>query len=42
MASEKFGAGVLKKLCQTVLHGKGMPEERKTSVVVPIFKGKGD
>ena len=42
IASEKFGVGVIKKLCQRVLDGKGMPEERKTSVVVPIFKGKGD
>ena len=42
MASGKFGVGVLKKLCQRVLDGKGMPEEWKTSVVVPIFKGKGD
>ena len=25
-----------------MLDGKGMPEEWKTSVVVPIFKGKGD
>ena len=30
------------KLCQRVLDGEGMPEEWKTSVVVPIFKGKGD
>ena len=42
MASGKFGVGILKKLCQRVLDGKGMPEEWKTSVVVPIFKGKGD
>ena len=42
MANGKFGVGVLKKLCQRVLNGKGMPEEWKTSVVVPIFKGKGD
>ena len=42
MASGKFGVGVLKKLCQRVLDGKDMPEEWKTSVVVPIFKGKGD
>ena len=42
MASGKFGVEVLKKLCQRVLDGKGMPEEWKTSVVVPIFKGKGD
>ena len=40
MASGKFGAGVLKKLCQRVLDGKDMPEEWKTSAVVPIFKGK--
>ena len=42
MASGKFGVGVIKKLCQKILDGKGMPEEWKTSVVVPIFKGKGD
>ena len=33
---------IIKKLCQRVLNGKGMPGEWKTSVVVPIFKGKGD
>ena len=27
MARGKFGVGVLKKLCQIVLDGKGMPEE---------------
>ena len=42
MASGKFSVGVLKQLCQRVLDGKSMPEEWKTSVVVPIFKGKGD
>ena len=41
-ASGEFGVGVLKKLCQRVLDGKSMPEEWKTSVVVPIFQGKGD
>ena len=30
------------QLCQQVLDGKGIPDEWKTSVVVPIFKGKGD
>ena len=40
--SGTFGVGVMKKLCQKVLDGEGMPEEWKTSVVVPIFKGKGD
>ena len=32
---------VMVEVCQRVLDGRGMPEERKTSVVVPIFKGKG-
>ena len=41
IASGTFGVGVMKKLCQRVFDGKGMPEEWKTSVVVPIFKGKG-
>ena len=27
VASGKFGVGVMKKLCQRVLDGKGMPEE---------------
>ena len=30
------------QLCQRVLDGKGIPDEWKTSVVVPIFKGKRD
>jgi len=30
------------ELGQCVLDGKGMPDEWKTSVVVPIFKGKED
>lgn len=41
-ASGEIGVGVMQKLCQNVLDGGGMPEEWKTSVVVPIFKGKGD
>ena len=40
IASGKFGVGVMRRLCQRGLDGKGMPEEWKTSVV-PIFKGKG-
>ena len=40
MASGKFGVGVLKKLCQKVVDGKGMPEEWKTSVVVLIKERK--
>ena len=42
IASGKLGVGVMKKLCQRILDGKGMAEEWKTSVVVPIFKGKRD
>ena len=42
IARGTFGVAVMKKLCQRVLDGEGMPEEWKTSVVVPIFKGKGD
>ena len=30
------------ELCQSVLNGRGMPDEWALSVVVPIFKGKGD
>ena len=42
IASGKFGVGVIKKLFQRVFDGEGMPEEWKTSVVVPIFKGTRD
>ena len=41
MASGKFGVGVIKNLCQRVVNGEGMPEEWKTSVIVPIFKERG-
>ena len=40
-ASGKFGV-IIKKLCQRILDGEDVQEEWKTSVVVPIFKGKGD
>ena len=30
------------QLCQRVLDGKGIPDQWKTSILVPIFKGKGD
>jgi len=41
-ASGQVGGKVMKELCQRVLNGKGIPNDWKTSVVVPIFKGKGD
>ena len=41
-ASSEIGVKVMMKLCQSVLNGRGMPDEWKTSVIVPIFKGKGD
>ena len=41
-ASGKIGVEVMVKLCQRVLNGKGIPDEWKTSAVVPIYKGKGD
>ena len=42
VASGKIGIKVMMELCQHVLDGRGMPDEWKTSVIVPIFKGKGD
>ena len=41
-ASGKVGIDVMIKLCQRVLDGKEMPEDWKTSVIVPIYKGKGN
>ena len=38
MPSGKFGV-IIKKPCQRILDAEDMPEEPKTSVVVPIFKG---
>ena len=40
--SESIGIDVMVELCQRVLDGKGMPDEWVLSVVIPIFKGKGD
>ena len=42
VASGEIGVKVMMELCQRVLDGKGIPDEWKTSVIVPIFKGKGD
>ena len=41
-ASGVVGVSVMVELCQRVLDEKGMPDEWQTSVVVPIFKEKGD
>ena len=38
--SEKVGIDVMMKLCQRLLDGKEMPKDWKTSVIVPIYKGK--
>ena len=38
--SGKVGIDVMMKLCQRVLDGKGMLEDWKISVIVPICKGK--
>ena len=41
-ASGEIGVDVMVELCQSVLDGRRMPDEWALSVVVPIFKGKGD
>ena len=41
-ASREVGVSVMVELCQLMLDGKGMPDECQTSVLVPIFRGKGD
>ena len=38
----EIGIGVMVELCQGVLDGRGMLDDWVLSVVVPIFKGKGD
>ena len=42
VASGEIGVQVMMELCQRVLDDRGMPDEWKTSVIVPIFKGKSD
>ena len=41
-ASRKVGIDVMMKLCQRIFDRKKMPEDWKTSVIVPIYKEKGD
>ena len=40
--SGEIGDKVMMELCRHKLDGRGMPDEWKTSVLVPIFKAKGD
>ena len=42
VVSGEIGVKVMMELGQHVLDGRGMPNKWKTSVVVSIFKGKGD
>ena len=41
-ASGEIGIDVMVELCQSALDGRGMLDEWALSVVVPIFKGKGN
>ena len=41
-ASGEVGVSVIVKLCQRVLNGKRMSDDWQTSVLVPIFKEKGN
>ena len=41
-ASGGVGIQVMTEICQKVLNGFGIPAELALSIVVPIFKGKGD
>ena len=42
IASRDTGIKVMVELCLCVRDGRGMQEKWETSVVAPIFKGKGD
>ena len=42
VASGEIGVKVMMELCQHVLDSRGMSDEWKTSVIEPIFTGKGD
>ena len=42
VASGEIGVKVMMELCHRVMDSRGMPDEWKTNVIVPIFKGKGD
>ena len=40
--SGEVGIKVMMELCRHVLDGRRMPDEWKTSVIVPVFEGKSD
>ena len=42
VASGTKGVDVMLELAQSVIDGNGIPDDWKCSVMVPIFKGKGD
>ena len=42
VASGKIGVEVLTEICNRLLAGEGMPDEWRDSVLVPLYKGKGD
>ena len=42
LASGEIGVKMMMELCQRVLDSRGMPDKWKTSVIVHIFKVKGD
>ena len=42
VAGGRIAEKVMLQLCQRILDRKGIPDEWKTSVVVPNFKRKGD
>ena len=42
VASGEIGVKVMMGVCQRVLDGRRMPDEWKTSVIVPILKTKGE
>ena len=42
VASGEIRVEVMMELCQHVLDGRGMPDEWKTGMIVPICKEKGD
>ena len=40
--SGELGIGVMTELCNRMLDGEDMPEDWRSSILVPLYKGKGD